>query len=214
MRHNFFIAAIGVCVTLTTTPAFSANTYVKGALGYNALDNIEVTAPIDALVDFEGGYWVAGALGYQHGPYRVEAEISYTENDADTVTIFSNKTKYIEPVEGNINLLNTMLNGYYDFETNSPVRPYLGLGLGISNAEVEGYNKDYFIIFNEDTIVFAYQASVGLMIEISSCLGLDLGYRYFKTNDFSLSNKIEGVSYRFETDYVTNIFSVAVKYSF
>ncbi len=75
-----------------------------------------------------------------------------------------------------------MGNGYFDSPTNSPLRPYLGAGLGFAVAGVE--EENIFGATSTDTdLVAAFQLMAGLGFEISPRATLTFGYRYFTTTD-------------------------------
>jgi len=67
-----------------------------------------------------------------------------------------------------------MANGYYDFEMGSPLTPYLGVGIGIVDSEVDvaGFGS------TSETDL-AYQFMAGLAFNVSKTAYLTAGYRYF-----------------------------------
>ena len=74
-----------------------------------------------------------------------------------------------------------MFNGYYDFETHSDWRPYIGAGIGAANifVDVPGSKDDAYAI--------AYKLGAGLGVDVSRHMTFDLGYMLLLTSDFSLT---------------------------
>ena len=67
-----------------------------------------------------------------------------------------------------------MANGYYDHDMGSPLRPYIGAGIGIVDSEIEvaGFGS------TSETDL-AYQFMVGLGYDINPNVVLTGGYRFF-----------------------------------
>jgi len=125
---------------------------------------------------------VTVATGVTTDILRVEGELSYRKNDTDklsaTVSIFGPPPVHAEtPIDGEIEALSLMANIYKDFETNSVLTPFIGLGVGFSklDAELEGQS--------EDDTVFAYQFILGTGIKVAETVNIDISYRYFATSD-------------------------------
>ena len=79
-----------------------------------------------------------------------------------------------------------MFNAYYDIETNSPITPYVGAGLGFSRLKAsvkwDEYPEGNGRIKHTN---FAWQIGAGVAYEINRNLALDLGYRYMDYGHFS-----------------------------
>lgn len=105
-------------------------------------------------------------LGYHFGQVRVEGEFSY----------FGNDIKYADEVGVNatLNQLNFMLNGYYDFYTNTQLMPYLGVGIGMTNFSLAVDND---VISFDDGNRFAAQGIAGLEYQYSRNVGFGVEYR-------------------------------------
>lgn len=123
----------------------------------------------------EAGLGLRAAIGAAFAnTFRGEVELAYRTNDLDELCAVS-----CAPISGELSSLAFMANGYYDMALGGPVRPYLGLGVGLANVEVS--DSDTFNDADDD--VFAYQAMVGLGFAASDAVTLQLGYRYFATED-------------------------------
>lgn len=86
-----------------------------------------------------------------------------------------------------------MFNAYYDIETNSPITPYVGAGIGASrlkgSIKWNEYPEDNGSIKHTN---FAWQIGAGVAYDINSNIALDLGYRYM---DYGHFTKTENENY-------------------
>jgi len=158
---------------------------------------------VSGEAEFDTGFNVGLAAGYDYGMARLEGEITYRENDFDKLKArfsgFGSGTDgtFEGDVDGEVNSLSFMVNGFWDFENQSSVTPYLGAGLGLANVEVKGDDFD-----KDDDTVFAYQFAAGVAFAMTPYLSLDLGYRYFATEDPELDD--DGIGASYETEYQTH----------
>jgi len=116
----------------------------------------------------------AVAFGWKFSDGRVELEGGYYVSEVESIAGV--------PVTGiDYKMATLMLNGYYDFETHSDWRPYLGAGIGAANiiVDVPGSRDDAYAI--------AYKLGGGVGLDVSRNITLDLGYMFLFTSDFSLT---------------------------
>ncbi len=154
-----------------------------GAAWLSDADYDEAGISIDA--EYDTGFLLGAAAGYDFGMLRTEAEFGYRQNSFDkwkdaTVGGF-NLGDF--SASGDITTLSYLLNGYIDFENKTSVTPYIGGGLGFANVDVEDVTFQGTELGDEDDTVFAYQAAAGFGYDINKNLTLDVGYRYFATSD-------------------------------
>lgn len=152
--------------------------YISGAVGIGF-----PSAEVDGHdIDLDSGLVLNGALGYNFGSARLEAAVGYQSHD-------------LSDFDEEASLLTVMANAYYDFDTDSSVRPYIMGGVGMANADTS-WDDD-------DETVFAWQVGAGLGFEIADNTTLDLGYRYLKPSELEDSIDIEshnvmlGLRYQF-----------------
>ena len=73
-----------------------------------------------------------------------------------------------------------MVNGYYDFHTNSPVQPFVGVGFGDIRMDKDDLAaKDK--AFKEDN--FGYQGIVGAKYVVNTHVAVTADYRYLSTTE-------------------------------
>lgn len=159
--------------TLWAVPAFAVEgkPYISMFTGVTLLEDSYLTLPEDkASVDFETGYNFGVALGYDFGSGRVETEIAYRDNEANRISSLGIKTES----DGNFSALSFMVNGYLDFRNQSNFTPFITGGLGYSNVDYEDF---------DDHTGFSYQVGAGVGISLNEQVSLDLGYKYFETEN-------------------------------
>lgn len=162
-----------VCMTASPVQAARGKKYVAGNLGFGILvDGADVLSEIS----FDSGWGFIVAAGYDTGKIRLEGEISYRPYDIDKIKVTGVGTI---PVEGDFSALSYMANGYYDIKVRrSPLRPYVGLGFGITHVDIEIQGQ-----FSEGSTEMAYQAMLGLGYRVSRKAVLTAGYRFFGYTD-------------------------------
>jgi opacity protein-like surface antigen len=141
-------------------------------------------------LDTRSGIGFNGFAGYKFSNFRAEGELLYTSN-----SIFQKKTNgfvresnfnlsQIDPLSGNINNFAVMVNGYYDIETGSQFKPFVGVGMGFSSASVTVKGEGTVVgQVQEETASaseFTYQFKIGTAYAISDSTDLYLQYRYLK----------------------------------
>lgn len=81
------------------------------------------------------------------------------------------------PMDGETSILSVLVNGYFDFENDGPITPYVSAGLGFANVDIEVAGA------SDDDSVIAYQVGAGVGYALNEQLTLDAKYRYFATTD-------------------------------
>ena len=130
----------------------------------------------------------------QEGVLRFELE--YVQNGDAEKTIFGEKVK--------VKSRAIFANGYFDFDTNSAFRPYLGIGFGHSKVKL-GDKKE-----NE----FAFNYSAGVSYMFNENTALDFGYRYTSYANFEEEIITPLVYEKFEYKAYANELLLGVRFSF
>ncbi|GGD06134.1 outer membrane beta-barrel protein [Pyruvatibacter mobilis] len=175
-KTNFAAAAIAAAALLgaNAAQAEDGNWYVSAGGGANWIGDQSSNG---VTADYDAGYTVLGAVGYdfgdsETGSFRVEGEISWTKNDVDQVTINGVNAN----IGGDTEQWGFMMNALYDFMPGSTFRPYIGAGLGVVDGETE-LNRAGVTVSGNST-EFAYRGLVGVGIGLGENTTLDLGYRH------------------------------------
>jgi len=165
--------------------------YASLFLGVSLLDDTDVTTDVfpDTYYDrieFDPGVYVGGTAGYDFGLIRLEGELSYRQNDMDTLSDRGDTNFHYSSVDGDVGLFAVMANAFLDIHNDSPITPYIGGGIGVAtiylsetSANIDGIRQPIYA--EDDESVFAYQIGCGLDIALNRQTSLDIGYRYFGT---------------------------------
>jgi len=217
MKRFILTATLALVFITTSAHAADKGMYFSGNFGFSELSDSNASIPgiFTSEVDFDLGFRVGGALGYDFGAYRVEGEIAYRLNDTDVGTASGFGTG---PVTGEVSAISFMANGYYDFlMQNSPLVPYLGLGVGFANVDADftAPNSPLTLI-DDSAIVFAWQFMFGLGYNISSTTTLTVDYRYFVTADpeFSPGPAVGPGLPDIQTEYGNHSFNFGARVAF
>lgn len=167
-----------ILMTMVVAAVFMATSAqaADGKLYFSASGGLSLTDDLDfpgINISFDPGYNIGGALGYDLGQFRVEGEIRYSSVDLDEVNGIPST------ISADLSAFTFMANGYYDHEiNNSPLTPYLGLGIGWVNSEL-----DAGALGSSDEDDFGYQFMVGLGFDITPDAMLTAEYRYLGIAD-------------------------------
>lgn len=185
MKKIVTVAICAMLLSVSSAAVAASGPYVGFSAGLFMPSDSDVSDDFGDLgeVSFDNGGVVSGAVGYATpSGLRFDAEASYRKADTDTVRVFGLGNA---DIDGEVNATSLMGNIYFDIPTGGPVRPYIMGGLGVSNVEIELEGEE------EDDTVMAAQAGTGVIFEVSQNVTLDLGYRYFVTEDVSLGDDVE-----------------------
>ncbi len=199
---RIFGLAIGVLVLLFAAQAWAQSgpqsLYLSGNIGFGIQSDSKLTGSAGQF-DNDPAFVINGAIGTQlKENFRVEGEIGYHLNAADRT---SNGQDF------SFSVISFMGNAYFDIPTQSPLTPYLGLGLGFGIA---GGSEDSFGSSDSD-LVGAFQFMAGLGYDISPKMTLTFGYRYFTTTDPAFA--LAGPGF-FETEYTSHDFLFGARFKF
>ncbi len=161
------------------------NMYVSGLGG--------VTIPMGRFAATTGsnpggakvGFGLGAAVGYQFSQFRVEGAFNWFRNSINT-----------KVVDGHCNSYLYTVNGLYDFNLDSSVTPYVGLGLGaltLSYVPKSGSSSS--------KTGFAVQGIIGATYKLSDNLGLGAEYHL-------VYSRVDG------DNLYTNLIAARINYSF
>jgi opacity protein-like surface antigen len=143
---------------------------------------------------FELGWSVDGALGYQFGGIRAEAEFSYLSVNQNKIGETELKAEDYDALP-QLTAMSFMANGWYELDTGTPFSPFIGIGLGAANLSWSGGTlkgaPDEFEPTESTGWGFAYQAGAGLGVEVADGFSIRLGYRLFGTLETTLTSETE-----------------------
>jgi opacity protein-like surface antigen len=143
---------------------------------------------------FELGWSANGALGYQFGGIRAEAEFSYLSVNQNKIGETELKAEDYDALP-QLTAMSFMANGWYELDTGTPFSPFIGIGLGAVNVSFSAATPknapDEFEPTESTGWGFAYQAGAGLGVEVADGFSIRLGYRLFGTLETTLTHETE-----------------------
>lgn len=149
--------------------------YIGGHFGVNFLSDPDINqGGVILSTNYETGIGLGGRLGYDFGNIRVDGEIAFRHNIVSDILGVS--------TQGNALALSYMVNGYFDFPIDGPVKPYIGGGVGFSTVFLDIVASGARIADDRESVL-AYQLSGGIGYEINPRTIVTLGYRFFATED-------------------------------
>lgn len=196
-----------------------AQNYMSLHGSYVAADEVEFrTAPGRVATDFDDGYGFGAALGARLGQrgaagrWRVEGELSFTTNDAESHRL--NGGAPLAGPTGELESMSVMLNALLDFGTGGRLTPYLGAGIGVAKVEASGFGTaaSPAVLDDEDTVL-AYQLIAGAGYDISPNAELFAEYRWFATDDPQMRTSVATGRVPTSIEYQSNRFLAGLRFN-
>lgn len=150
---------------------------------FNAGGGFAQDADLDSSQANLDGYRVGPALSLALGKrisdrFRWEIEGSYRSNNAQIVDFGRQLGE--ELADGEVQASSLMANGFYDFRRSGKVRPYAGVGAGLSRVEFDVGVKPTGQAFLRDAQTeTSFQVILGTGAQVSDRLRFTLEYRYW-----------------------------------
>jgi opacity protein-like surface antigen len=186
---------------------------------YYAALNLEYAIPENVSVESNGqtgdasladGIGFGLSVGHRYNDrFRTDIELSRRSFELQNITSTSGGSN--RALSGQIDIYTALLNGYYNLPNstdlailNSPVRPYIGVGIGgaylsANDAAASLDSINAFTASPQTTtpsdasiLLPAGHITAGLSFPISNKLDFDLAYRYFLMGD--IAGTVEGQS--------------------
>lgn len=146
----------------------------------------------DPKVKGDTGWTADVAVGRQfNSNFRAEAELLYSDADH-------------EDSAGKIKVLAGLANAFYDFDTGTKIRPYVGAGVGIGQVKLDDGPVD------DDDTGFAYQLMTGVSYPINDKLSAQVGYRYLGVTEVEVGSGPQAI----QGDYHDQAVTVGFTYKF
>jgi OmpA-OmpF porin, OOP family len=215
MKRFVLLVIFSLVFIATSAQAADKGMYVSVNGGLSFLSDSDTFAPTftppeNLHLGFDSGFNVGGAVGYNFGNIRAEGEIAYHTNDIDELS--TTLVPFFPATDGSASALSFMVNGYYDFHIgNSAWVPYLGVGAGAANVDVDLSFLGATPQIDDNATVFAYQLMAGLGFNISSNMTLTAGYRYFAASDPEIIDVDGNV---LDVEYSSHEVNLGVRYNF
>ncbi len=210
------VAILGLCVET----ASARNFYVELEAGHSWIRDAESSGrglwngrpviELDGEMTFDTAPVFGGAFGYRFGEnVRLEGRILYRNYDVTSITVNGN-TDYVST---DSDTWSGMVNTYWDFKLDSPVRPYVGAGIGATRIDVNNDpNADLQVDYPDTT--FTWNLMAGVYAPVSELVDVVIGYRYLESQDPSFDATYFGLDGEGESEYKTHEVSFALRFNF
>jgi len=167
----------------------------NSSLGNSSIFNAEAGYIFNPLLSF--GLGVSYRGDYSYSQFQ-------TSSAAATPGFNGDKTRYFD-VNSTALMANLYLNKFgdthylnYQFTPTMSIHPFIGAGIGVAYNQMTNFHSvlgngtDVVSLMADNTEKsFAYQAMVGLALELNKTVSIDGGYRYFNGGDIQSSNYLE-----------------------
>ncbi|ACF46944.1 porin family protein [Prosthecochloris sp. ZM] len=226
MKKVCSLLAVAVLLMGGSASSFAGTPYASGNIGVTWLSDSQATLgdyserdEYQLEVDFDSGIALTGALGYDFGSTRLEAELGYQSNDAAEIRWYEDgfdDSYDAYELSGDVSLTTLMLNGYYDIKPSdaSDLEIFLTAGIGaafytLDFGEVD--DDEYRGTYHGSTL--AYQIGAGLAYAVSSELTVEARYRYFSTAEFSTDDDFDTFDDGYNLDLSSNAMLIGLRYN-
>ncbi|WP_093298191.1 OmpA family protein [Sphingomonas sp. NFR04] len=196
---------LALATTALSTPAFARDDawYVGVEGGAMLVEDIhfDVGASQDAVTqnNNHAGWDVGGTIGYDFGPFRAEAEVSYRRVSGDSIrtavgvpivtgagTAATFPAGSYENTGSKTSALSFMVNGLLDFGDDNGLQGFVGGGAGVSRVKNNLFVSGNASTLDDSDTVFAWQALAGVRAPINKNVDVSLKYRFFNAPDVKL----------------------------
>ncbi len=177
LRINTF-TAIALCMVSATT-ASAEGIYVSGFGGLSVLPSEEFTIGDGITVhvfDYEAGYSFGGVIG-THLAENIRAEFELSRFSSDVNRLRVPEAPLTTGLSGEAQGTAGLVNVWFDWENDSAISPYAGLGLGFGRVTMDTIEPGFGAILVGSDIGLAAQAGAGIRFAASNNATVDLGYR-------------------------------------
>jgi OOP family OmpA-OmpF porin len=200
MQVRYWMVAGGLAACLATAPAMAADPglYLGAGGGINWLQDMDFDP--GPKIDQDLGWAALGTLGYRfQSGLRTELEGGYRHNNGEF-----NGTGF----DTDTSAWSGMANVLYDFDFGSPLRPYVGVGVGAANVRV-----DSGVTADDSQWAFAYQGIVGVSYAVTDRLDFFVDGRYFGTAGLDL-DQVGAVGGSLDDEYGAIMGMAGLRYVF
>ena len=203
MKTLFFaaLAALAPFVANAADKGF----YLGAGIGANWTRDTDITgAGTNVSADFDTGWVGALSMGWAYGNgLRSEVEFGYRHNDLDSLS-------GAVAGSGDASSWRGLINAYYDFKTETPLTPYLGVGIGAARVSLEANPFGASRLDDSDT-AFAYQGIAGVGYRLNDSAQVFADYRYFATTSLDFATAA-GTSV--DADYGNHTLMLGMRFTF
>lgn len=206
------LAATLLCSTAPAALADGAYLRVDGGAQSSTSNGGDIYRGTGFGTDFGNSPVIGGGVGYSfdvtplitiRGDLTVTGEPAFVKTASATVGTGGAASTLAGKL--NLNATQGLISGYVDFNTATMFTPYLGVGLGVSENNLQPINYTILQLSTGNRVAagtqagskiytFAAVAMAGVSVDILPKIKLDLAYRYSNAGDVRTSGYITSPS--------------------
>lgn len=151
-----------------------------------------------AFADTNTGFDGDIVVGYDFGPFRLEAEGGYKRAGYDSLTVIDSRILPGETTvppgtvvqnSEDLAIWSGMVNGLVEFGSDDGVQVFAGGGVGFANLDLPVEVAGVGTVVDDSATDFAWQLLAGARFALTDKLDLGLKYRYFVLDGFELETE-------------------------
>lgn len=221
------VIGMAMASTALASPALARDDawYVEVDGGVMLVEDFEFDingAEDDLSFDTETGYDFGGIVGYDFGPFRLEAEASYRETDIDNVTVGTGGFPAGDnggfaqagdaDARGSASALSFMVNGLFDFGADDGLQAFVGGGVGVARTALDARVTESGPPGLDDSDSgFAWQILGGVRAPLNDRWDVGVKYRLFNVGGVDL---VDGYGRDLETKWRSHSLLGTLTYNF
>ena len=172
--------------------ATAASCYLGLTVGWMDSNNTDNNNKIEAADDNQPTAGIIAGVGFHR--VRLETELRWQRQE-----LHGYNPSGLGPGESaNGNVDTVALLGNVRLQPDWRFSPYILGGAGPAYQKRDGHSSITNTDLDREGIFFAWQAGIGLSMQFTRTLEVDLGYRHFETEDKEQQGLILSVRYHFE----------------
>lgn len=234
-QEYYVSGAIGFAQQNDSDNTGNTGAFTTGNLGDGTTLDVVAGTPYGWNTEFDSGTAFAAEFGARfQGGWRAGVELAFSEADVDTHTDVTLGGGSIDAVDaaaiagsptplgasvaavvadgqGDISNTGVFINGYYDFNPDGAIQPYLGAGIGLASVDVSYQPSGISVIDDSDTKL-AYQVKAGATWRVNEQWEVFGEYAYRATEDLEFDNQLFPGTLDIEN--TQNVFSVGARFRF
>jgi opacity protein-like surface antigen len=185
-----------------------SSTNLNGTSKVAGMNVSGINVPFNLDIDTKNQTSFNAFAGHKFSNFRAEGEVLYTNNalkngSLPLPSLSAPMSISSGDLNGNISNLAIMLNGYYDINTGSAFKPFLGVGIGYSSTNLNVSTSNTNVALKGASSGMVYQVKVGASYSVSEKTDLYLQYRHINA-PFSGNLTIDGTSINSNTSGMLN----------
>lgn len=206
---------LAILTLALSAPALAAGPYFDVFVGFGETDDTDFAVNGTSRIDteFDNNFAYGATFGYAFdNQWRVEGEITRREADVDSHSLDGSAP--IDGSSGDLNATSLFANVYYDFQTQSRVTPYVGVGVGTVKLDFVDFGVPGLDALDDDDDVLGYQAIAGLAVKINDRVQFRSDVRYMTADDAEVTSSAATGSTPGEAPYSALDLTLGLRFTF